>query len=58
MAPNTNTNANNNTTDEYQKGILMLANNFFNRFMNQTTNQTLSTLEAEETEDEDTKKQS
>jgi hypothetical protein len=53
IAPNTNANAsaNNNTDNEYQKGILMLAKNFFNTFVNQTTNQTMSTLETEEAED-------
>ena len=50
VARNTNASANNNT-DEYQKGILMLAKNLFNTFMNQITNQTMNTLEAEETED-------
>ena len=48
---NANASANNNIDNEYQKGILMLAKNFFNTFVNQTTNQTMSTLEIEEAED-------
>jgi hypothetical protein len=51
---NANANASNNATDEYRNGILMLARNFFNRFMTQTVNHTLNKLEAEETEEEDT----
>jgi hypothetical protein len=45
-------NPNTNANDEYRNGILMLARNFFNRFMTQTTNHTMNRLEAEETERE------
>ena len=57
VPPNTNANVNNynNNTDEYRRGILMLAKNLFNTFMTQTVNQTMDTLEEEGMEAEDTK---
>jgi hypothetical protein len=49
---NANPNANANNTEEYRQGMLMLAKNFFNMFMNQITNQVMNKLEAEETDDD------
>ena len=46
---NTNANSDTNNTDEYQKGILVLARNFFNTFVTQGTDHTLNKLESEST---------
>jgi hypothetical protein len=50
---NTNANSDTNNTDEYQKGILVLARNFFNTFVTQGTDHTLNKLKSEPTEEEE-----